>query len=219
MGEPITSTLAELQALGLYNGVGDIYVAMLKTEDTETEAPIYDTPVVAAEAVSIGLTPEFAEGTQSASNRVIRKLKILKTMGVALEYPRMKATVRAAVLGRAMDDKGGEVAGDAMAPLCAVGVSATRDDGTQLMRWIYKVRFAEGQSTDKTQEDGALTYTIPTMEGVGVPTTYLHAGADGKKAHIVQYVADTANAECKWTPETFFAKVVGPWDEAPGVGG
>lgn len=219
MGEPITSTLAELQALGLYNGVGDIYIAMLQTEDTEADPPVYGEPVVAAEAVSVGLTPEFAEGTQSASNRVIRKLKILKTMSVALEYPRMKAEVRAAVLGRAMDANGGEVAGDAMAPLCAVGVSATRDDGTMLMRWIYKVRFAEGQSTDKTQEDGTITYTIPTLEGTGVPTTYQHAGADGKKAHIVQYVADTANAGCKWTPETFFAQVVGPWSTAGGVGG
>ena len=219
MSEPITSTLAELQALGLYNGVGDVHVAMLKTEDTESTPPVYDTPVVAAEAVSVGLTPEYAEGTQSASNRVIRRTKILKTIGVSVEYPRMKALVRAAVLGRAMDDKGGEVAGDAMAPLCAVGVSATRDDGTMLMRWIYKVRFSEGQRTDKTQEDGTVAYTIPTLDGIGVPTTYLHTGKDGKKVHIVQYVADTANADCTWTPDTFFAQVVGPWSEAPGAGG
>ena len=59
----ITSTLEELQALGLYTGVGDVYIAKMTTEDTTAQAPVYNTPILAAEAVSIGLTPVYAEGT------------------------------------------------------------------------------------------------------------------------------------------------------------
>lgn len=214
MADPITSTLADLQALGLFVGVGDVYVAQLTTQDTETEAPVYAAPIVAAEAVSVGLTPTYAEGTQSASDRTIRKIKLLKGMDVAIEYPRIKAEVSAMLLGRGIDANGGEVGGDGMAPEVAVGVCATRDDGTRLMRWIYKVRFSEGQRTDKTAEEGTIAYTIPTLEGSGVPLTYLYAGADNKTVRAVQYVADTANPACKWTPETFFAQVVGPWSTA-----
>ena len=212
----ITSTLEELQALGLYTGVGDVYIAKMTTEDTTAQAPVYNTPILAAEAVSIGLTPVYAEGTQSASNRTIRKVKILKGMDPVIEYPRMKQDVYAMLLGHELDANGGEAGGDTRAPVVAVGVCATRDDGTCLMRWIYKVTFSEAARTDTTEEEGQVAYTIPTIEGNGVPLTWEYVRSDGKREHIVQYVADTANAACRWTPETFFAEVCGPWSEAAG---
>ncbi len=213
--EDVTSTLAELSALGLYTGVGDVYIAMMTQEDTKTEEPTYSTPVLACEAVSVGLTPTFAEGSQSASDRTIRKVKILRGMTVAVEYPRIKPAVRCMALGRKMDENGGELVGDGIAPLLAVGVCANRDDGTKLMRWVLKCRASESEVTARTAEEGSITYQIPTITMDGVPLAYETADAAGKAVHLVQYEADTAHAGCKWTESTFFAEVRGPWSTLP----
>lgn len=212
--DTITSTLADLSALGLFVGVGDVYVAMMTKEDTKAEKPEYAAPVIACEAVSVGQTPTYAEGSQSASDRTIRKVRVLKGMSVKVEYPRMLAKVRSMILGRKIDANGGELVGDSTAPLCAVGTRATRDDGTKLMRWVLKCRASEGEITDKTAEEGSVAYTIPTINLDGVPLAYETEGIDNHTVHMVQYVADTANPDCKWTEETFFASVVGPWSTA-----
>ncbi len=209
---PVTSNLEQLVQLGLYTGMGDIYLARMTKEDTATTPPEYAMPYLAMEGIRCGLTPQYAEGSQSASNRTIRKIRMLTGIDVALEYPRELPEVRCDVLGQQMDENGGERGGDGMAPLFAVGVMATRDDGTSLMRWIYKVRFSEGNAEMRTEEEGTIAYQIPTLEGKGVRLAYEAARTDGKKEHLVQYKMDTANAKCKMTPEAFFAKVQGPWD-------
>lgn len=207
----IESTPEKLNALGLYTGMGDIYLARMTSEETASTPPEYDTPYLACEGITCGLTPQYAEGSQSASDRTIRKVKILTGMDVALEYPRVLPEVRCDMLGRELDENGGESVGDGMAPLFAVGVCANRDDGTKLMRWIYKVRFAEGSTNMKTMEDGTVEYQILSVEGSGVRLGYQHKRADGQSTRLVEYVMDTANAKCKKTPEQFFAAVQTPW--------
>lgn len=207
----VTSNLELLSKLGLYTGMGDIYLAPMTKEDTATTPPQYGAPYLAMEGIRCGLTPQYAEGTQSASNRTIRKVKTLTGLDIALESPRVLPEVRCDMLGRKMDEKGGELVADGMAPLFAVGVMATRDDGTCHMRWIYKVRFAEGSIEMRTEEEGNISYQIPTLEGSGVRLAYESARSDGKKEHLVQYEMDTANAKCAMTPEAFFAEVQGPW--------
>lgn len=210
--EALTSTLEELAELGLYNGVGDVYVAFQLTAGTASEPPTYSKPLVACEAVSIGLTPGYAEGSQSASNRTVRKKKFLKTMDVKVEYPRMKAAVRAAILNLKVDANGGTALGDGLPPQIAVGLITTRDDGKQVMRWVYNCSASEGSIEGKTSEEGTIAYQIPTIEMAGVALAYQ---VDGE--HLVMYEADTADESCKWTESTFFAAVVGPWSEEIGA--
>ena len=210
----VNSTLEELVKLGLFNGMGDIYLAMMTKEDTATTKPEYGTPYLACEGITCGLTPQYAQGKQSASNRTIRNLSMMTGMDVKVEYPRVLPAVRCHMLGRELDANGGELVGDGMAPLFAVGVYATRDDGTYLMRWIYKVRFHEGTTNMQTMEDGTLNYQIPTIEGNGVRLSYIHKGANGKPVCLTEYCYDSAGKENPMTPEEFFAQVRGPWDAA-----
>ena len=210
----IMSSLEELNKLGLYTGMGDIYLAKMITEDTATSQPVYDTPYLACEGISCGLTPTYAEGKQSASDRTIRKMKILTGMDVAMEYPRVLPAVRCDMLGRELDANGCELVGDGLPPLFAVGVYANRDDGTWMGRWIYKVRFAEGKTDMKTMEDDSLSYQIPTIEGSGVRLSYKHTRSDGTAVRLVEYVYDSAGKESPMKPEDFFAKVHTPWAEA-----
>lgn len=214
MAETITSTLEKLNALGLYVGMGDVYLAKMTKEDTPTTKPEYGTPYLACEGISAGLTPKYAAGTQSASDRTIRNLNLLTGMDVKVEYPRVLPEVRCDMLGRERDANGGELVGDGMAPLFAVGICATRDDGTYLMRWIYKVRFHEGATNMQTMEDGAINYQIPTIEGNGVRLSYKHKTASGQEVRLTEYCYDSAGQEKPMTPEEFFSQVRGPWDAA-----
>ena len=215
--ETLTSTLGELQGMGLYTGVGDVYIAFLTAESDAATKPTYTTPILAAEAVTVGLTPQYAEGSQSASDRTIRKVRRLTGMQVRLEYPRIKAAVRAALLAMQTDANGGQSVLTTMQPEVAIGVMANRDDGTKHMRWIYKGRSSETEVSMATAEEGSITYQIPVIQIDAVPLIYETAGPDGKKYPLVQYEADTADKACKWTPENFFADVAGPWSAAVGA--
>ena len=58
MAEPtFNADLTALQALGLYTGVSDAYIALMTSEGTSTTPPTYDTPFLACENREIGLTP------------------------------------------------------------------------------------------------------------------------------------------------------------------
>lgn len=202
-----SADMAALQALGLFTGVSDAYIAMLKTEGDSVTPPTYDTPFLACESTEVGLTPVYAEGSQSASNRTIRKRKMLTGMTTKISYPRMVAEKRAKILGHVFSG-GLEILGDKAQPKCAVGVCETRDDGTMVMRWILQGEFSEGEVTATTEEDDTLTYTIPTLEHAGVRVAYRLPLGDGAFTRPVEVICDTAlEANKEQTPEKFFASV------------
>lgn len=199
--------LTALQALGLYTGVSDAYIALMTGEGTSTTPPTYDKPFLACESTEIGMTPTYAEGKQSASNRSIRKRKMLTGLTTKISYPRMVAEKRAKILGHVMSG-GLEILGDKAQPKCAVGVCETRDDGTMVMRWVLQGEFSEGEVTATTEEDDTLTYTIPTLEHAGVRVAYRMAIGGGAYTRPVEVICDTAlEANKDKTPETFFASV------------
>lgn len=199
--------LAALEVLGLFTGVSDIYAAMMTKEGSASEPPTYDKPFLLCETTEAGLTPTYAEGKLTASNRSIRRRKMLTGMTTKVSYPRVTAANRAKVLGRAVSG-GREIIGDGMTPKCAIGLSETRDDGTMVMRWILQGEFAEGDVTAKSEEDDTIAYTIPTLEHTSVRVAYRMALGDGTFVRPVQIVCDTALAANKaMTPETFFASV------------
>lgn len=211
---PENTNLAALQNVGLVDGVGDLYAALMTTEDTTTSAPAYGDPELIAEVVDFQLTYNYAEGNKFASNRAIRKIRRLTGIDLSTTYPRMLGETRRKYFGRGVDANGGELVGDSMSPLCAIGICETRDDDTCLMRWILKIRLTEGNVSGKTREDGTIEYNDPTLEGSATKLSYVYTDGDNKQWGLFEYVADTAEAGCKWTRETFFAAVRGPWSEA-----
>lgn len=205
----LSSSLEELMELGLYTGMGDIWIAAMIKEETADTPPEYDKPVIAAEGVEFGITPNYAEGKQSASDRTIREVRIPTSYTVRMGYPRMLASVRSYILAHTRDAKGGEVLGDQTPPYVAVGYAAHRDDGTVHMRWLYKVRWTERTVEDKTAEDGSITYGIPVLEGTAVRLNCKVTPEGGKPFRPLRYDADTADETVLWTEEEFFAAV--PW--------
>ena len=212
---PVVGTLAQLQALGINDGVGDIYAALMTTEDTGTSAPVYGDVDLIAEAVEFSLTPNYAETTKSASNRTIRKIKRLTTVDFSATIPRITAAMRQRYLGRVVDGNGGELVADALAPNCAIGFCITRDDDSSLMGWLLKVRLNEGDLSGKTREDGTIEYQDQTIEGSGVKLAYEYTDSNDKNWGIVMYLADTSDTNCQWTKANFFAAVRTPWSTVP----
>ena len=133
----------------------------------------------------------------------------------------MLPQVMAYLHGRKIDANGGETVGDNVSPEFAVGIKATRDDGSAVMRWLFMCTLSEGNLDHATREDGTIAYQIPTLEGSALPLAYeydepaLDTGSDAVKVHPIQYKADTAEAGGKWTEDNFFTAVVGPWSDAP----
>ena len=212
---PVVGTLAQLQALGINDGVGDIYAAIMSTEDTGTSAPTYGDVDLIAEAVDFSLTPNYAETTKSASNRTIRKLKRLTTIDFSATIPRITPAMRQRYFGRVVDANGGELVSDTLAPLCAIGVCITRDDDTKFMVWLLKARLNEGALSAKTREDGTIEYQDQTIEASGVKLSYMWTDSDTNEHSVVMYAADTADESCQWTESTFFAAVRAPWSTVP----
>lgn len=204
MADTLSSTLQDLQALGVYTGMGDIYLATM-TEEAGS-APVYGTPQVIAEGVSFGVTPEYAEGSLAASDRTIRQRKMPTGYTIKIEYPRIKPAIRAFLLGHAVDSKGGELLSDADAPYVAIGYAAHRDSGKPHMRWLYKVKFSEQTLEDRTGEDGAIEYRIPVLEGKAERRNDTVTVGD-TKVRPLRYDADLEMEGCTWTEETFFAAV------------
>lgn len=199
--------LAALQALGLYTGVSDVYIAIQSAEGTSTTPPTYEAPFLACELTEVGLTPTYSEGKLAASNRSIRKRKVLTGMTTKVSYPRMLPEKRAKVLGH--DIVGSrEILSDGAAPKCAVGIAETRDDGTMVMRWVLQGEFAEGEVSAKSEEDDTISYTIPTLEHTATRIAYRMTVGEGRIVRPVEIICDTALAANKdVTPETFFASV------------
>lgn len=210
----LTSTLADLQELGLYTGMGDIYFAIIEEEETARTPPVYGTPQLIAEGVAFGITPEYAEGSLSASDRTIRQRRMPTGYTVKIEYPRIKAAVRAYLLAHNVDAKGGELLSDADAPYVAIGYAAHRDSGRPHLRWLYKVKFSEQTIEDKTGEDGAIDYRIPVLEGKAVRRNDT-VMVNGKAVRPLRYDADLEMENCTWTEEDFFAAVPEYAAEAP----
>lgn len=207
MSTTLTSTLTDLQGLGVFTGMGDIYMAPIATAETPTTPAVYGDPQLIAEGVSFGITPNYAEGSLSASDRTVRKRRMPTGYSIKIEYPRIKAAIRAYLLGHAVDSRGGALLSDADSPYVAIGYAAHRDSGNPVCRWLYKVKFSEQAIEDKTGEDGAIEYRVPVLEGDAVRCDNVVTLADGKAVRPLRYDADLEDEACTWTEETFFAAV------------
>ena len=187
-----TITKQDLMALGQYNGISDLAYAVMTTEETDVTPPVYGKVTLAGESIEIGLTPNTSEGKLSASNRTVRRVKIPDTITLTTSLAALPPDVRAEVLGRIVDANGMEVVGDSMPPYVALRYAGTRDDGSQLIRWILKARASETTVTDKTSEEGTISYQTPAIEFVAVRRADVITGPNGRAVHPLYFELDTA---------------------------
>lgn len=152
-----------VKKVGYYEGVLDLYFALMTGEDSTAAAPTYDTPEVLAKSIEVTVTPRYREGSLYASNASVRREKRIDGYDVSVNIDQVVAAVRKKLLGRHVDSKGVQIIkGTQEAPYLALGFAQTKDDNTQELWWLYKGKFAEGEKTAKTRGEN-IEYQTPTL--------------------------------------------------------
>lgn len=171
--------MAETQTTGYYEGVLDLYFALMTTEDAADTPAAYGTPEVLAKNIETTVTPRYREGVLHASNVAVRREKRLAGYDLSVNVDQVAAAVRQKLLGREVDSNGVEILKDVQsAPYVAVGFAQTKDNGAKELWWLYKGKFAEIEKKAKTRGDN-IEYQTPTL------TAQFDARHDGNIAGIV----------------------------------
>lgn len=180
------------QTVGYYEGVLDLYFALMTTEDAADKPAAYGTPEVLAKNIETTITPRFREGVLHASNVAVRREKRPCGYDLTVNVDQVLAAVRQKLLGRHVDQNGVEILKDTQqAPYVAVGFAQTKDNGEKELWWLYKGKFAETEKKGKTRGDN-IEYQTPTL------TAMFDARYDGNICAIVDsdgpgVTADTVN--------------------------
>ena len=130
------------KTIGIFTGVLDVYVARYATEDTTAAAPTYDPPKVLGASIEVTITPQYAEATLEASNRVVRRSKRIKAYSIKANVDTVSPEMKDYVLGRKKDKNGVTILdGSTDAPSVAIGLCRTKDTGAKELWWLYKGQF------------------------------------------------------------------------------
>lgn len=152
-------------AVGYYEGVLDVYVALITTPGNATTKPVYGTPEVMGHSMEVKVTPRYREGKVFASNMTQRYRKEIDGYDVSVKVDQLMAGVRNKLIGVTTDTHGvGGSTGADRAPECAIGFALPMDNGEQELWWLVRGKFSDFGVDTKTEEEG-IEYQHPTMEG------------------------------------------------------
>lgn len=178
-----------VQTTGYYEGVLDLYFALMTTEDAADTPAAYGTPEVLAKNIETTVTPRYREGVLHASNVAVRREKRLAGYDLSVNVDQVSAAVRQKLLGRTVDANGVESLNtNQSAPYVAVGFAQTKDNGEKELWWLYKGKFAEVEKKAKTRGDN-IEYQTPTL------TAQFDARHDGEIANVVDSDGPNVKAE------------------------
>lgn len=153
-----------VQETAYYEGVADVYYALITNTESTATAASYGTPKVLGKTIDITVTPRFVEGSLYASNSAVRRVKKLDGYDVAVTADQLLATVRQEVLGRSTDTNGVEIlSGDTVAPYLALAIAVTKDNNEKTLWWLYKGQASELDISAKTR-DNTIQYQTPQIK-------------------------------------------------------
>ena len=182
------------QNAGYFEGVTDVYYALMTAEDGPSTAPTYGTPAVAGKTIDIQITPNYKEGKVYASNVATRREQRVESYNVALNLDQIIPSVRSVILGRTAGSDGVEIInGGSKGPWLAILFAVTLDDDSQEYWVMYKGRFSEPTNTHHTKNDGD-SYQHPTINGTFVRLE----NNDALAAVASDHVTASATAIASW---------------------
>ena len=171
---------------GYFNGILDIYFALMTTDDSAASRPTYGAYQVMGKTIDAQIVPNYKEGKVYASNVATRSEKRVDTYTVTLNLDKIPYAVREVLLGRHKDSNGVQIIkGGQHAPNVAIAFALTLDDGSKELWTLYKGKFTEPTQTGQTDSD-SMNYQHPTIEA-----TFVRREWDDSLAAIVA-TADTS---------------------------
>lgn len=159
-----------MKKIGILVGCRDVVFAKM-TADAST-GTTYQTDLFQAPGViEIALTAQVTNENLAADDVPIYEvINSLDGFDVSLTMASVGSDGKAYLLGNTVDTKGVLFeASDDEAPYVAMGFKTARSDGSDDYIWLYKGKFAQGDSTFHTKERGAVNWQTPVLTGTFVP--------------------------------------------------
>lgn len=187
-------------------GLDSLYYATI-TEDAETGAETYGTPVALSPAIKADLSVELAEAILYADDKAAEVVKEFKSGKISLGVQELGTAKAAALLGATVDSNGVLIsAAEDVAPPVAIGFRARKSNGKYAYYWLYKVIFAVPSDSLQTKGD-IISFATPTIEG----TIMRRNKADAKKNHPWRaFVVDGETGVDSSTITSWFTTVYEP---------
>lgn len=169
-----------------------IHYAVMTDEVTET----YDAIKTLTMPIELTLTPNYAEGSMDAGDRVAAHEIQLDTVTIAGQVADLPSEVQSDWYGHKLaDDKGLVHNVNDESKYLAFGF----ESGTKLV-WFFKAKFRPTEETNATKKKGEIAYKQQGFTGEAIPLE------DGTIRHSVI----TTDTGVTVTPATFFATVEKP---------
>lgn len=178
-----------MKKTGILVGCRDVVFAKM-TADAST-GTTYETDLFQAPGViEIALTAQVTNENLAADDVPIYEvLNSLDGFDVSLTMASVGPDGKAYLLGNTVDTNGVLLeASDDDAPYVAMGFKTARSDGSDDYIWLYKGKFAMGDSTFHTKERGTVNWQTPVLTGTFMPRI------SDKRLRCSVNTADTAAA-------------------------
>lgn len=188
-------------------GCDNLVYAKMKTEDTTTSAPVYDTVVPAPGVMSLNINPNGAQETLFADDGPMETASTLGKIEVEIQKSELTTQNKADLLGHEIDAKGALVYADSdIPPWVAVGFRTLKSNGNYRYVWLYKGKFTEPEDSNETKGD-SINFQTDTISGQFTRLNY-EVTVNGKKKRAWKYELDQDNADAD-------AATITSWFTAP----
>ena len=155
---------------GILIGCRDVVFAKMTADassGTTYESDLFFAPGV----IEVALTAQTTNESIAADDVPLYEvLNSLDGFDLSLTMASVGSDGRAYLLGNTVDAKGVLFeASDDEAPYVAMGFKTARSDGSDDYIWLYKGRFAQGDSTFHTKEKGQVNWQTPVLTASFIP--------------------------------------------------
>ena len=161
---------ATMNKLGILIGCRDVVFAKMTADassGTSYESDLFFAPGV----IEVALTAQVTNESLAADDVPLYEvLNSLDGFDLSLTMASVGNDGKAYLLGNTVDAKGVLFeASDDEAPYVAMGFKTARSDGSDDYIWLYKGKFAQGDSTFHTKEKGAVNWQTPVLTASFIP--------------------------------------------------
>lgn len=184
-------------------GCDNLVYAIMKTEDTATTAPTFDTVKPAPGVISVNINPNASQETLFADDGPMETATTLGKIDVEINKAELTTENKADLLGHQIDANGGIVYGDSdVPPWVAVGFRTLKSNGKYRYVWLYKGKFTDPEDANETKGD-SVNFQTDTIKGQFVKLNN-QININGKLVRPWKYEIDGDNAEAD-------ADTIGAW--------
>ena len=175
-------------------GCDNLVYAIMATEDTAEQAPVYSEVIKAPGVMSININPNGSLETLFADDGPMESAATLGRIEVEIQKNELTSQNKADLLGHVIDTNGAVVFSDNdVPPYVAIGFRTLKSNGKYRYVWLYKGKFTEPEDNNETKGDG-INFQSDTISGQFTKLTYAY-NVGGELRRPWKYELDADHAE------------------------